>query len=274
MDKRIRDLQKVVYAHYARQGRHSLLWRKTKDPYRVLVSELMLQQTQVVRVLPKYTAFVKQFPTITALAKAPLSDVLRAWQGLGYNRRAKFLQQLAKAVVTDFGGKIPKDEVALRKLPGIGPATAAALRAFAFDLPSVYVETNVRTVFLHHFFPKGEGVSDAELVPLVAEAAKGQSPREWNWALLDYGAWLKTQVTNPSRRSKHHAKQSPFAGSRRQLRGLVLRAVGSKGRMTKKSLHKTLEKKWPREGIATVVQDLLHEGLLTSRGTVLHFGSK
>ncbi len=271
MDKRIRDLQKVIYAHYARQGRHSLPWRKTKDPYRVLVSELMLQQTQVVRVLPKYTAFVKQFPTVTALAKAPLADVLRAWQGLGYNRRAKYLHQLAKAVVTDFGGKMPQDEVALRKLHGIGPATAAALRAFAFDLPSVYVETNVRTVFLHHFFPNGEGVSDAELVPLVEQAAKGQSPREWNWALLDYGAWLKTQVTNPSRRSKHHATQSPFAGSRRQLRGQVLRILASEEGLTLKALERMIIT--DTHVLQTVVSDLQKDGLVHLKDRKILLGS-
>jgi len=205
-------------------------WRNTRDPYAVLLSEVMLQQTQVPRVVPKWEAWLDEFPTLDALAAAPLEAVLRAWQGLGYNRRAIALKRTAEEVVAHHGGALPSDEAALRALPGIGPATASGVRAFAFELPGVYLETNVRAVFLHELFADHDGVKDSELTPLVAaaveEAARqGISPRDWYYALLDYGAQLKRELPNPSRRSAHHTKQSAFEGSRRQKRARILRAV-------------------------------------------------
>lgn len=205
-------------------------WRNTRDPYAVLLSEVMLQQTQVPRVVPKWEAWLEEFPTIDALATAPLEPVLRAWQGLGYNRRAIALKRTAEQVVERFGGQLPSDEAELRSLPGIGPATASGVRAFAFDLPGVYLETNVRAVFLHELFAECDGVTDRELTPLVSAAveeaaSQGVSPRTWYYALLDYGAQLKRELPNPSRRSAHHATQSRFEGSRRQKRARLLRAV-------------------------------------------------
>jgi A/G-specific adenine glycosylase len=205
-------------------------WRRTRDPYAVLLSEVMLQQTQVPRVVPKWTEWLEEFPTLDALAAAPLEAVLRLWQGLGYNRRAVALKRTAEEVVARFGGVLPSDEAALRSLPGIGPATAAGVRAFAFELPGVYLETNVRAVFLHELFADRDGVTDRELAPLVdaavAEASRqGVSPRTWYYALLDYGAHLKRDVPNPSRRSAHHVRQSRFEGSHRQKRAWLLRAV-------------------------------------------------
>jgi A/G-specific adenine glycosylase len=205
-------------------------WRRTRDPYAVLVSEVMLQQTQVQRVLPRWEAWLGEFPTLDALAAAPLEPVLRAWQGLGYNRRAIGLKRTAEEVAARFGGELPSDEAALRSLPGIGPATASGVRAFAFDLPGVYLETNVRAVFLHELLGDRDGVTDRELTPLVAAGVseaggQGVSPRVWYYALLDYGAQLKRDVPNPSRRSAHHSRQSRFEGSRRQKRAQLLRAV-------------------------------------------------
>ncbi len=211
-----------------------LPWRHTHDPYRILVSEVMLQQTQVPRVVPRYERWLERFPTLDALAAAPLAVVLEEWQGLGYNRRAVSLKRAAEEVSASWGGTLPTDERTLRSLPGIGPATAAGILAFAYEQPATYLETNVRTVFLHELFAEEVDVPDRAIAPLVSAtvvdaAAAGVSPRTWYYALLDYGAWLKRTVPNPSRRSAHHARQSPFEGSQRQKRARLLRAVIAAG---------------------------------------------
>ena len=144
----------TVWKYYREHGRSDLPWRKTTDPYRILVSEVMLQQTQVERVIPYYTRFLKKFPTVRALAKAPLSQVLIAWQGLGYNRRAKMLHEAAKEVVRGHGGLFPRTALELEKLPGVGPYTAHAVAAFAYNEDGICIETNIRTAVTHHFFPK------------------------------------------------------------------------------------------------------------------------
>ena len=200
-------------------------WRKTHDPYRIMVSEIMLQQTQVDRVIPYYEKFLKLFPTVRSLAKAPLSEVLRAWSGLGYNRRAKFLHMAARAIVEKHKGVMPKEYDDLLALPGIGEYTAKAIRVFAYNKPEVFIETNVRSVFIHHFSPRGRKVSDARLMPLITETLHTKDPRVWYAALMDYGAYLKQMHPNPSRKSKHHMKQSVFDGSNRQLRGAIIRRL-------------------------------------------------
>jgi A/G-specific adenine glycosylase len=213
-----------------------LPWRRTTDPYSVLVSEMMLQQTQVARVVPYYERWLEEFPTLEALAAAPLAAVLARWQGLGYNRRALALKRLAEqlSAETTVGcvAELPSDHARLLSLPGVGPSTASGVLAFAFGVPAVYLETNVRSVFLHELLADRDDVSDSELRPLVATAAEeaerqGIDPRSWNWALLDYGAHLKRTLPNPSRRSSHHTRQSKFEGSDRQKRARLLRAVMS-----------------------------------------------
>ena len=225
-----------------------LPWRRTYDPYAIWISEVMLQQTQVSRVDGRWQRWLEHFPTVDALAAAAPSDVLEEWQGLGYNRRALSVHRAAQAI-SEAGGVFPQDQKELVKLPGIGPATAAGIRAFAFNLHGIYLETNVRTVFLHELYPQAEGVPDSELVPLVeltcpasvvgsasaADAAGADeavvastaelTPRSWYYALLDYGAYLKKTIPNPSRRSKSHVKQSRFEGSHRQKRAELLRVL-------------------------------------------------
>ncbi|MDJ1122647.1 adenine glycosylase [Olsenella sp. YH-ols2217] len=201
-----------------------LPWRRTRDPYAVWVSEAMLQQTQVSRVDGRWQRWLARFPSVEALAAADQADVLAEWQGLGYNRRALALKRAAEAVA-DQGGEVPSSVDALVKLPGIGPATAAGIRAFAFDLPAVYLETNVRTVFLHELFPEAEDVPDSAVRPLVEACVPDRDVRGWYYALLDYGAWLKRTVPNPSRRSRTHARQSRFEGSRRQKRAALVRLL-------------------------------------------------
>ena len=232
----------------AKKGRElyrDLPWRRTYDPYAIWISEVMLQQTQVSRVDGRWQRWLERFPTVDALAAAAPSDVLEEWQGLGYNRRALSVHRVAQAI-SEAGGVFPQDPKELVKLPGIGPATAAGICAFAFNLHGVYLETNVRTVFLHELYPQAEGVPDSELVPLVeltcpasvvdaANAADADStendataeltPRSWYYALLDYGAYLKKTIPNPSRRSKSHVKQSRFEGSHRQKRAELLRVL-------------------------------------------------
>ena len=218
-----------------------LPWRRTYDPYAIWISEVMLQQTQVSRVDGRWQRWLEHFPTVDALAAAAPSDVLEEWQGLGYNRRALAVHRAAQAI-SEAGGVFPQDQKELVKLPGIGPATAAGIRAFAFNLHGVYLETNVRTVFLHELYPQVEGVPDSELIPLVeltcpasvstiagtdtANAVTAElTPRSWYYALLDYGAYLKKTIPNPSRRSKSHVKQSRFEGSHRQKRAELLRVL-------------------------------------------------
>lgn len=267
--KRIQALRRIVWGYYQKHGRHNLPWRKTRDPYKILVSELMLQQTQVQRVLPKYSQFLKLFPTIKTLAAAPLSEVLKAWQGLGYNRRAKFLHQLAQEVMQNHQGKLPRAEVELVELPGIGKATAAALAAFAFNKPTTYLETNVRSVFIHYFFNDRQGVSDAELVPLIVDAAEGQDPRTWNWALLDYGVYVKKTYGNPNKKSKHYTKQSKFEGSDRQVRGAILWLLGDGG---VKELELALKLDLAAERVRKIVAGLLKENLISKRRGCLYLG--
>ncbi len=209
----------------ARAHPRQLPWRATADPYRIMVSEIMLQQTQVERVTAKYTEFIARFPDAATLAAADLRDVLTIWQGLGYNRRALALKRAAESIMSDFGGTLPVNRRELVTLPGIGPYTAGAILAFAFDLPEIFIETNIRSVFIHHFFGDRSGIHDRELLPLVEMTLDRYRPREWYNALMDYGAVLKRHGVNPSRKSAHHLRQSPFAGSNRQLRSALLREI-------------------------------------------------
>lgn len=228
----------LVWKHYRMHGRHDLPWRKTSDVYKVIVSEVMLQQTQVDRVMPFYKKFIKQFPTASKLAKAPLSDVLKAWQGLGYNRRAKLLREAAQQLVRTprFGTRsnLVTDVLVARleELPGVGPYTARAVAAFAFNEDVIVIETNIRTAVIYHFFPGKEKVADTEIEKILIEVLPKAEAREWYSALMDYGAHLKRSGISHNARSATYTKQSRFAGSLREARGAILRelANGSRSR--------------------------------------------
>lgn len=226
----------IFSAHVFKQGAQlyrDLPWRRTQDPYAIWISEVMLQQTQVARVEGRWQRWLERFPTLEALAAASRADVLDEWQGMGYNRRALALWQAANEI-SQVGGRFPTTAQELVQLPSIGPATAAGICAFAYNQHGVYLETNVRTVFLHELFPNELQVKDTRLVPLVDATCPASaqeptvfegSPRQWYYALLDYGAYLKKTVPNPSRRSAGHVKQSKFEGSHRQKRAELLRLI-------------------------------------------------
>lgn len=203
----------------------SLPWRGIDDPYGVLVSEVMLQQTQVSRVLRYWPRWLELFPSLDALAAADTATVLEVWQGLGYNRRALALKRAAEFCAEHCDGQLPQDYEGLLALPGIGPATAAGVRVFAHNEPAVYLETNVRSVFLHELFPDEQAVADKQLIPYVEDTCPRKDPRTWYYGLLDLGAHLKSQGVNPSRRSKHYARQSAFKGSHREKRSFLLKLV-------------------------------------------------
>ena len=217
---------------YYQENRRDLPWRDTTDPYRILVSEVMLQQTQVDRVREKYLRFIDRFPDVRTLAGATAAEVLAVWQGLGYNRRALSLRQAAVQLEQDHDGRIPDDDAYLRSLPGIGPYTAAAIRAFAFNRPVVMIETNIRRVYLHFFFRDRTGVADRGILPLIAATVDRENPREWYNALMDYGYCLGVRTDNPNRRSRHYQRQAPFEGSNRQLRGRIIRTLVEGGEMS------------------------------------------
>ncbi len=223
--RQIKKLQTTVYRHYDQQGRHDLPWRQGITAYKIMVSEIMLQQTQVDRVVPKFKSFLKKFPTIKKLADAPLVEVLTQWSGLGYNRRGRFLHEAAKAIIRDHKGKIPSDPILLGLLPGIGKYTARAVAVQAFNKPYAMIETNIRRVYIHHFFTDSAIVSDVELMPLIEKTFDTKNPRQWVWALMDYGSYLPKIVKNPNRKSSHYAKQSKFKGSIREVRGAILKTL-------------------------------------------------
>jgi A/G-specific adenine glycosylase len=220
----------------------------------------MLQQTQVERVLPFYKKFIKQFPTAKRLAAAPLSEVLKSWQGLGYNRRAKMLHNAAKEL--NMGrSDLPMSIAELEKLPGVGPYTARAVAAFARNENVIFIETNIRTTVIHHFFPKKKKVSDKEIEKILMNVLPKGKSRAWHSALMDYGASLKRSGISHNTRSKKYAKQSKFAGSLREARGAILReftqGVTSRARLT--NLFGPLR----RAQMKTALKALLAEGLIS-----------
>lgn len=216
--------QKTVLRYFDKHKR-DFPWRRGVTPYKTLVSEIMLQQTQADRVAKYFPRFIKQFPTIQALAQASITRVLRAWQGLGYNRRALFLHRCAQHIIRQHKGAVPSTISELDALPGVGYATACSIVAFAYNKPTVFIETNIRSVYIHHFFKNKKNISDATLISLVKQTLYSKNPRLWYSALMDYGTILKKREANPSRQSAHYIKQKPFKGSTRQIRGRIVKEL-------------------------------------------------
>lgn len=236
---KIKKFKTIIWNGYKSSGR-DLPWRHTTSPYPIFISEIMLQQTQVERVIPKYQAFLKDFPNFRSLAKSTNRNILKAWQGLGYNRRALYLKKIAEIIKKRHKGKIPRNSEELIMLPGIGKNTAGAILAYAFNIPVPFVETNIRRAYIYHFFPRKKKVSDADILALVERTMDTQNPREWYWALMDYGSMLAKKVLNPNRQSAGYKKQLRFEGSDRQLRGRIVRILLHRKNITTKQLIKIL----------------------------------
>lgn len=258
--QKLQAFTQKIWEFYSANKRE-FAWRSNPSEYNVFVSEIMLQQTQTFRIIDKFELFVTTFPDFKTLADAPFVEVLRCWKGLGYNRRAKFIQQTAQLICSQHHGKLPASPAELVKLPGIGPATSCSITTFAFNTPTTFIETNVRTVFLHEFFSHQTKVPDKDLLPLVIATVDPVNPREWYYALMDYGVFLKKEHKNPSRKSKHHVKQSRFEGSDRQIRGKILELLLALGPCSFQELAETL--KCEEERLQKIIDALVSENFIT-----------
>jgi len=259
VDTVMSHFRRLVYDYYDRYGR-ALPWRDNPDPYRVFVSEIMLQQTQVDRVAQKFDPFIARFPSFHVLAAADFTEVLAAWKGLGYNRRALALRRGAAMIMSRWNGVLPGDPDKLLELPGIGSATAASICAFAFNMPVVFLETNIRTVLIHFFFRDGSAVQDRDLFPLAGAALDRKHPSRWYNALMDYGVMLKRAHGNPGRKSRGYRRQSKFEGSPRQVRGLILGEMLGRERATLEELALVIGR--DREAVRRGLEGLSEEGFL------------
>ncbi len=253
------SFREIIYSHYRVSGR-SFPWRETSDPYHILLSEMMLQQTQTARALPKYEEFLRRWPTLEALSRASLTDVLSCWKGLGYNRRALALKKIAEISTRTYAGTLPVDQKELKALPMVGPATSAALLAFAHGIPSLYLETNIRRVLIYFFYHGVDQVHDRELYVLLETLLDRRDPRNWYYALMDYGVYLKTMVPNPNRRSAHYTRQAKFENSNRQIRGELLTVFTERGASTVEELYASL--KFDASRIDSCVEALVKEGFI------------
>lgn len=260
--KDIKKFQKTVYSYYKDQKRE-LPWRNTWNPYEILVSEVMLQQTQIVRVLEKYPLFLAKFPNIETLANASKSELLAIWSGLGYNRRALFLHKTAKEIRDQFNCEVPTTVVTLETLPGIGAYTAGAVATFATNKPYIFVETNIRSAVLHEILNDMKNVSDRKILAVLEQMVDTNSPREWYYALMDYGAYIKKTFGNPNNRSKTYTKQSKFEGSKRQLRGLILRLLTDSNLVSLEQIKAEMD--FSEEEVIAVIHNMQQEGFIVYR---------
>ena len=257
----------MVYDFYREHGRHDLPWRNTDDPYNIVVSEIMLQQTQVTRVVSKYQDFIDTFPDWEVLANAPLPHILSVWQGMGYNRRALALKHIAQQVVVRFQRKVPGEVEVLMTLPGIGRATAGALCAFIHHLPVVFIETNIRAAFLHCFYAEQVSVSDQEVCDRIAQTMDQKNPRDWYQALMDLGVCIKAHMPNPNRISAGYRKQSILKGSDREIRGRIVAVLLKDHVISEQKLYRML--KCSKKRLKYIIRRLINDGLVDSHGSYI-----
>lgn len=218
--KEIEKFQQKIFRFY-QENKRDLPWRKTTDPYKILVSEFMLQQTQVSRVIEYYHKWMNTWPTVESLANESYKNVLQSWMGLGYNRRAMYLHNTAKVIVDEFDGDVLNAVKHYEKLPGIGLYTSKAVQIFADNADIATVDTNIRRIFINEF-GLDELVSDNELFTIAKQCLPKGKSRDWHNALMDYGA---LHLTSRKTGIKPKTQQSRFQGSDRQIRGKILRLI-------------------------------------------------
>jgi A/G-specific adenine glycosylase len=271
MNKRAKAFQDIVWRHFREEGRH-FSWRKNNNlsAYKIWVSEIMLQQTQTSRVEEKIKPFLRKFPSAKKLSEAGQGAVLAEWVGLGYNRRALNLWKGAKYVRDELNGRIPKTVEELEKIQGIGHYTARAVATFAFDQRHAFVETNIRTVYFNHFFKGQENVTDKEILEMVEKTLPEENFREWYWALMDYGVWLKGQGKGMNSKSRHYTKQSKFEGSDRQIRAAIVRYLAKQGKTSVDNLVKNLD--FDGDRIEEQIQKQYEEGMIHIRSGIVSLG--
>ena len=238
--KVINTFQKIIYSYFKQYGR-DFPFRKEISPYNVVVSEMMLQQTQTSRVVEKFQQFIQKFPDFQSLANAPLNDVLKVWQGLGYNRRAVALKTISEKVVKEFDGILPADVEILKSFPQIGHNTASSIVAFAFNIPTYFIEVNIRRVYIYFFFPGKTSIDDGNIMPIVRRTLDSSNVRKWYYALMDYGVMLKKTHPELNKRSVHYRKQSKFKGSNREIRGKILKLLIASSSLTETEMLSELE---------------------------------
>jgi len=224
----------------------------------------MLQQTQTSRVVEKFLEFTDKYPNFNELANAQTSDILKIWQGLGYNRRALALKSIAETVVNNYDGKLPEDINILKSFPQIGHNTASSIITFAFNVPTVFVETNIRRVYIHFFFQNKKLVSDKEILELVEKTLDFSNPREWYYALMDYGVMLKKRHPELNRKSVHYRKQTKFKGSNREIRGKVLKVILKEKSIKEAEIFKEVSR--DIKTIKEVLNALEDEGFIKKEG--------
>ncbi|MBM17748.1 MAG: endonuclease III [Epsilonproteobacteria bacterium] len=266
MAQQIQEFQKKIYNYYNTHKRN-FDWRSDITSYKIVVSEVMLQQTQTKRVIQKFRQWLQTFPDFESLAQATTQEVLRCWQGLGYNRRGLALQEFAQRIVQEFDGVVPDNPEVLQTFKSIGPNTAGSICAFAFNKPVVFIETNIRTVFIHEFFKEQTNIDDKQLLPLIEQAVDRDNPREWYYALMDYGVYLKTVVKVSNAASKHYTKQSKFVGSARQMRGVIVKILSRVNQISREELCELVSVELPNNthDVEQVVTSLAADGFLKAK---------
>lgn len=250
--------QDFIYSFYNRKKRN-FPFRENVTPYKVVVSEIMLQQTQANRVAEKFLEFIKKFPDFKSLAEASVEEVLSAWQGLGYNRRAIALKKIGECIMSEFNGDVPKDLKTLISLPQIGHNTASSILCFSYNIPTYFIETNIRRVYLYFFFPGRSQIDDKEIMEIVKISVDEDNPRDWYYALMDFGTMLKKTHPELNKKSAHYRKQSKFDGSTRQVRGKVLKLLLEKPISTKEIIDKL---NYEEKKVLEILNTLKEEGFI------------